>query len=122
VIDALQLKSGEESPDAWVRNSSTGTQRALREPLRRIECLHFMQRIRSARSKEEGTCRRANHLGEGRTPGKKGKSPNASTNVLIEDGKAKRENIHVSFHDVSPRIPDAEAACWCGPEARTVNG
>jgi len=39
---------------------------------------------------------------EGRTPEQKRKIAERVTNVLIEDGKAKRENIHVSFHDVSP--------------------
>jgi 4-oxalocrotonate tautomerase len=37
---------------------------------------------------------------EGRTPEQKRKIAERVTNVLIEDGKAKRENIHVSFHDV----------------------
>src|SRR5216684_3146675 len=37
---------------------------------------------------------------EGRTLEQKRKIAERVTNVLIEDGKAKRENIHVSFHDV----------------------
>ncbi len=45
---------------------------------------------------------------EGRTPEQKRKIAERVTNVLIEDGKAKRENIHVSFHDV-PSTNYAEA-------------
>src|SRR2546430_10763450 len=36
----------------------------------------------------------------GRTTEQKRKIAERVTAVLIEDGKAKRENIHVSFHDV----------------------
>lgn len=36
---------------------------------------------------------------EGRTAEQKRKIAERVTAVLIEDGKAKRENIHVSFHD-----------------------
>ncbi len=39
---------------------------------------------------------------EGRTPEQKRKIAERVTAVLIEDGRAKRENIHVSFHDLSP--------------------
>ena len=39
---------------------------------------------------------------EGRTPEQKRKIAERVTTVLIEDGKAKRENIHVSFQDVPP--------------------
>lgn len=39
---------------------------------------------------------------EGRTPEQKRKIAERITNVLIEDGRAKRENIHVAFHDVPP--------------------
>jgi len=45
---------------------------------------------------------------EGRTPEQKRKVAERVTTVLIEDGKAKRENIHVSFHDV-PSTNYAEA-------------
>jgi len=38
---------------------------------------------------------------EGRTPEQKRKIAERVTAVLIEDGKAKRENIHVSFHDLA---------------------
>jgi 4-oxalocrotonate tautomerase len=37
---------------------------------------------------------------EGRTPDQKRKIAARITEVLIEDGQAKRENIHVAFHDV----------------------
>ena len=54
-----------------------------------------------ARSKEE---RDMPHVQvtwvEGRTPEQKRKIAERVTTVLIEDGKAKRENINVSFHDV----------------------
>src|SRR6058998_404721 len=62
-----------------------------------------------ARSKEE---RDMPHVQvtwvEGRTPEQKRKIAERVTTVLIEDGKAKRENIHVSFHDV-PATNYAEA-------------
>jgi 4-oxalocrotonate tautomerase len=45
---------------------------------------------------------------EGRTPEQKRKIAERVTAVLVEDGKAKRENIHVSFHDV-PATNYAEA-------------
>jgi 4-oxalocrotonate tautomerase len=45
---------------------------------------------------------------EGRTAEQKRKIAERVTAVLIEDGKAKRENIHVSFHDV-PATNYAEA-------------
>jgi len=38
---------------------------------------------------------------EGRTPEQKRKIAERITSVLIEDGRAKRENIHVAFHDVA---------------------
>ena len=37
---------------------------------------------------------------EGRTSDQKRKIAERVTQVLIEDGRAKRENIHVAFHDV----------------------
>ena len=40
------------------------------------------------------------------------------TAVLIEDGKAKRENIHVSFHDV-PATNYAEAGMLVADQKRT---
>ena len=45
---------------------------------------------------------------EGRTTEMKRKIAERITAVLIEDGRAKRENIHVSFHDV-PATNYAEA-------------
>jgi 4-oxalocrotonate tautomerase len=45
---------------------------------------------------------------EGRSPEQKRKIAERVTATLIEDGKAKRENIHVSFHDV-PSTNYAEA-------------
>jgi 4-oxalocrotonate tautomerase len=45
---------------------------------------------------------------EGRTLEQKRKVAERITAALIEDGKAKRENIHVSFHDV-PSTNYAEA-------------
>jgi 4-oxalocrotonate tautomerase len=38
----------------------------------------------------------------GRTPEQKRKLAERVTQALIEDGKAKRENIHVTFVDVPP--------------------
>jgi 4-oxalocrotonate tautomerase len=38
---------------------------------------------------------------EGRTAEQKRKIAERVTAMLIEDAKAKRENIHVSFHDVA---------------------
>jgi len=45
---------------------------------------------------------------EGRSSEQKRKIAERVTAVLIEDGRAKRENIHVSFHDV-PATNYAEA-------------
>lgn len=39
---------------------------------------------------------------EGRTQEMKRKIAERITAVLVEDGRAKRENIHVAFHDVPP--------------------
>ena len=44
----------------------------------------------------------------GRTPEQKRKIAEKVTLTLIEEGRAKRENIHVSFHDV-PATDYAEA-------------
>lgn len=38
----------------------------------------------------------------GRTPEMKKSIAEKVTQVLIEEGKAKRENIHVTFHDLPP--------------------
>jgi 4-oxalocrotonate tautomerase len=55
---------------------------------------------------------------EGRTPEQKRKIAERVTSVLIEDGKAKRENIHVSFHDV-PATNYAEAGVLVVDQKRT---
>jgi 4-oxalocrotonate tautomerase len=55
---------------------------------------------------------------EGRTPEQKRKIAERVTSVLIEDGKAKRENIHVSFHDV-PSTNYAEAGVLVVDQKRT---
>jgi 4-oxalocrotonate tautomerase len=56
---------------------------------------------------------------EGRTPEQKRKIAERITGVLIEDGKAKRENIHVAFHDV-PATNYAEAGMLVADQKRTV--
>jgi 4-oxalocrotonate tautomerase len=55
---------------------------------------------------------------EGRTPEQKRKIAERVTQVLIEDGKAKRENIHVAFHDV-PATNYAEAGVLVVDQKRT---
>ena len=55
---------------------------------------------------------------EGRTPEQKRKIAERVTAVLIEDGKAKRENIHVSFHDV-PSTNYAEAGVLVADQKRS---
>jgi 4-oxalocrotonate tautomerase len=55
---------------------------------------------------------------EGRTAEQKRKIAERVTAVLIEDGKAKRENIHVSFHDV-PATNYAEAGVLVVDQKRT---
>ena len=55
---------------------------------------------------------------EGRTPEQKRKIAERVTAVLIEDGKAKRENTHVSFHDV-PATNYAEAGVLLVDQKRT---
>ncbi|PYU14912.1 MAG: 4-oxalocrotonate tautomerase [Acidobacteria bacterium] len=54
----------------------------------------------------------------GRTTEQKRKIAERVTAVLIEDGKAKRENIHVSFHDV-PATNYAEAGVLVVNQKRT---
>lgn len=39
---------------------------------------------------------------EGRTPEQKKKIVERVTQALVEEGRAKRENIHVAFHDLPP--------------------
>jgi 4-oxalocrotonate tautomerase len=55
---------------------------------------------------------------EGRSPEMKRKIAERITAVLIEDGGAKRENIHVSFHDV-PATNYAEAGVLVADQKRT---
>ncbi len=55
---------------------------------------------------------------EGRTLEMKRKIAERITTVLIEDGRAKRENIHVSFHDV-PATNYAEAGILVADQKRT---
>lgn len=55
---------------------------------------------------------------EGRTPDQKRKIAERVTQVLIEDGRAKRENIHVSFHDLPP-TNYAEAGVLVADQKRT---
>lgn len=38
----------------------------------------------------------------GRSPEQKKKIAERITQVLVEDGRAKKENVHVAFHDVPP--------------------
>lgn len=55
---------------------------------------------------------------EGRTPEMKRKIAERITAVLIEDGRAKRENIHVVFHDLPP-TNYAEAGVLVADQNRT---
>jgi 4-oxalocrotonate tautomerase len=55
---------------------------------------------------------------EGRTPEMKRSIAERITAVLIENGRAKRENIHVSFHDL-PATNYAEAGVLVADQNRT---
>jgi 4-oxalocrotonate tautomerase len=55
---------------------------------------------------------------EGRTPEQRRKIAERVTAALVEDGKAKGENIHVSFHDV-PATNYAEAGILVVDQKRT---
>jgi 4-oxalocrotonate tautomerase len=55
---------------------------------------------------------------EGRTPEQKRKIAERITGVLMEDGRAKRENIHVAFQDV-PATNYAEAGVLVADQKRT---
>lgn len=55
---------------------------------------------------------------EGRTVEQKRTIAERITAVLVEDGKAKRENIHVAFHDV-PGTNYAEAGVLVTDQKRT---
>jgi 4-oxalocrotonate tautomerase family enzyme len=55
---------------------------------------------------------------EGRTPEQKRKLAERITQVLIEDGKAKRENIQVTFVDL-PATDYAEAGVTVADQKRT---
>ena len=54
---------------------------------------------------------------EGRTSAQKRKIAERVTQVLIEDGRAKRENIHIAFHDV-PATNYAEAGVLVADQKR----
>src|SRR5580704_11286688 len=58
---------------------------------------------------------------EGRTPEMKRKIADRITAALIEDGRAKRENIHVSFHDV-PATNYAKLVFWLRIKSVRRNG
>jgi 4-oxalocrotonate tautomerase len=55
---------------------------------------------------------------EGRTPEMKRSIAERITAVLIEEGRAKRENIHVSFHDL-PATNYAEAGVLVADQKRS---
>jgi len=55
---------------------------------------------------------------EGRSAEQKRKIAERVTSALIEDGKAKRENIHVSFYDL-PATNYAEAGVLVVDQKRT---
>jgi 4-oxalocrotonate tautomerase len=55
---------------------------------------------------------------EGRSVEQKRAIAERITAVLIDDGKAKRENIHVTFHDV-PATNYAEAGALVSDQKRT---
>lgn len=55
---------------------------------------------------------------EGRTADQKRKIVERITTVLIEEGRAKRENIHVSFHDV-PATNYGEGGVLVADQKRT---
>jgi len=57
---------------------------------------------------------------EGRTPEQKRKLAERITNVLIEDGNAKRENIQVTFVDL-PATDYAEAGVTVADQKRAPN-
>lgn len=54
---------------------------------------------------------------QGRTPEQKRKIAERVTAVLVEDGRAKRENIHVTFHDL-PATDYAEAGVTVADQKR----
>ena len=55
---------------------------------------------------------------EGRNVEQKRKIAERVTEVLIEEGRAKRENIHVTFHDL-PATNYAEAGVLVADQKRT---
>lgn len=55
----------------------------------------------------------------GRTPEQKRTIAEKVTRALVEDGRAKRENIHVSFHDV-PATDYAEAGVTVADQKRAT--
>ena len=54
---------------------------------------------------------------QGRTAEQKRKIAERVTAVLVEDGRAKRENIHVTFHDL-PATDYAEAGVTVADQKR----
>jgi len=54
---------------------------------------------------------------EGRSPEQKRQIAEQITRTLVEEGRAKRENIHVSFHDV-PATNYAEAGVVVADQKR----
>ncbi len=58
---------------------------------------------------------------EGRSAEQKRKIAERVTAVLIEDGKAKRENIHVSFHDVPASNLRGSRRARSGPKAHALS-
>ena len=55
---------------------------------------------------------------EGRSPEQKRKLAERITQALVEDGRAKRENVHVAFLDV-PRTNYAEAGVVVADQERS---
>ena len=55
---------------------------------------------------------------EGRSPEQKRKIAERVTQVLVEDGRAKRENVHVAFLDV-PATNYAEAGVLVADQKRS---
>jgi len=86
-----------------VGNSITAALRDLQVAEPQSECRKFDKLAISAIELREGEVDMP-HVQitwvEGRTPEQKRKIAERITAILIEDGRAKRENIHVSFHDV----------------------
>src|SRR5215472_15509464 len=124
-------QSDEESRGAWNAHSITEPRRAFlwrpcedhdeenaqRKAARmRRPCRQGLVR-KALGLKEEGMPHVEITWVEGRSPEQKRKIAERVTAVLIEDGKAKRENIHVCFHDV-PAANYAEAGVLVADQKR----